>query len=370
MKGIWTYSSLLPPVDEKFRMSLGEGNTPLLRSKRIGQELGLENLYFKLETVNPSGSYKDRFAASAVSTILQQGGNFCLATSSGNTGAALAAYSAMAGIKCFLAVVDGAPVGKLQQMRVYGSEVLMIKDFGKDAEVTEKTMKMLEAFARENGTSVQISAFCYSALGMAGVQTIAYEIAESLGNEADHVFTPAGGGGLMLALMKGFRRWNELNPLYRAPVVNCVQPLGNNTIAGALKQELSQTASVGRSETSISGLQVPNVLDGDEVLRMRSEITADGFLVDDSSVYDCQQELAMKEGLFCEPAGAVSLAGLKTAISEGKIRTSDTVVCLITGHGFKDPHSAEVIASQSVNKYFGETDELGDYISARVLAIK
>lgn len=370
MKGIWTYSRLLPPVDERFRISLGEGNTALIRSKRIGTALELENLYFKLEIVNPSGSYKDRFAASAISNILQQGGNFCIATSSGNTGAALAAYSAMAGIKCFLAVVDGAPTGKLQQMRVYGSEVLMIKDFGKDADVTARTMAMLETFARENGTGVQISAFSYSALGMAGVQTIAYEIAEDLGNAADHIFTPAGGGGLMLALMKGFRHWKEQNPAYRVPVVNCVQPTGNNTIAGALRDGLSKTASVGRSETSISGLQVPNVLDGDEILRMRSEIAADGFLVDDSAVYDCQQELAMMEGVFCEPAGAVSLAGLKKALSEGKIKASDTVVCLVSGHGFKDPRSAEAIASQSVNKYFGKMEELGDYISTQILTIK
>lgn len=370
MKGIWKYSALLPFVGDEFRMTLGEGNTPLIRSKHIGKELGLENLYFKLEMTNPSGSYKDRFAASAVSNILAQGGRMCLATSSGNTGAALAAYSAMAGIKCFLTVVDGAPAGKLQQMRVYGSEVLMVRDFGKDAAVTEQIMDVLSSLAQSQGTAVQISAFCYSPLGMAGVQTIAYEIAESLGSEADHVFTPAGGGGLMLALMKGFKEWMVSNPDYRPPIVNCVQPSGNNTIAGAIREGAEATASVGRSETTISGLQVPNVLDGDEILRMGNKIVTGAYLVNDSSVYDCQRELAVKEGIFCEPASAVSLAGLKTALAEGTIKSNDTIVCLITGHGFKDPNSAEQIASHSASEYFGETDALSDYIQAQVQTIK
>lgn len=366
MKGIWKYSSLLPFVEDPYKMSLGEGNTPLIRSKRIGKELGLDNLYFKLEITNPSGSYKDRFAASAVSNILRHNGRICLATSSGNTGAALAAYSAAAGIKCLLAVVDGAPSGKLNQMRVYGSEVLMLKDFGKDAELTEKAMGVLDSLAKEAGTSVQISAYCYSALGMSGVQTIAYEIADDIGSGADHVFTPAGGGGLMLALMKGFKEWKAENPGYRTPVVNCVQPRGNNTIAGALRDGREKSVAVSRSETKISGLQVPNVLDGDEIIRMRAEIAAEGYLVDDASVYECQRELATKEGVFCEPASAVSLAGLKVALAEGRIKASDTIVCLITGHGFKDPNSAEVIASQSVNQYFEGTDELSHYISGQV----
>src|SRR5690606_34975203 len=100
---------------------LGEGNTPLVKSRQLGPALGLPNLYFKLEMLNPSGSYKDRFAASAVSELLDKDLKFCLATSSGNTGAALAAYCAAADIKCFLAIVDGAPSGKLQQMQVYGA---------------------------------------------------------------------------------------------------------------------------------------------------------------------------------------------------------------------------------------------------------
>src|SRR5690606_21319120 len=110
---------LLPDMREKSRITLGEGGTPLLKSRHIGSVLGLNNLYFKLEMLNPSGSYKDRFAAAAVSQLAGQSVSFCLATSSGNTGAALAAYCGAAGIPCYIAIVDGAPSGKLQQMQIY-----------------------------------------------------------------------------------------------------------------------------------------------------------------------------------------------------------------------------------------------------------
>lgn len=367
MKGIWKYSHLLPAVEEQYRISLGEGDTPLIKSQNIGPELGLDNLYFKLETVNPSGSYKDRFAAVSVSTILEENNNLCIATSSGNTGAALAAYSAAAGVKCFMAVVDGAPSEKLRQMRVYGSEVLMVKGFGRDVKISEETMLDLDKLAKKYKTRVNISAYCYSPSGMTGVQTIAYEIAESLLNKTDHVFTPAGGGGLTLALMKGFKKWKEQVPGFKLPTVNCVQPVGNNTIVGALKYDRGKTSKIRKSETRISGLQVPNVLDGDEIIYIRKEAPAGGYLVQDFSVYECQKELATKEGIFCEPAGAVSLAGLKKALSEGEIKKTDYIVCLITGHGFKDSSSAEKLASESVNKYFDDSERLCDHIDSQML---
>lgn len=266
MKGIWKYSHLLPQIEENSKLTLGEGDTPLVKSRQLGPLLGLDNLYFKLEMVNPSGSYKDRFAACAVSDLLQQKINFCLATSSGNTGAALSAYCAAVGIKCYLAIVDGAPLGKVQQMRVYGAEIMMVKDFGKNRLVTEKVMTVLKDISDIHSASLQISAYCYSPLGMAGVQTIAYEIAEELPGESGHVFSPAGGGGLTLALTKGFQTWKEYYPDFKIPKVHCVQPRGNNTISDPLRNGLLKAEAVSQSTTSVSGLQVPSVLDGDAVI--------------------------------------------------------------------------------------------------------
>lgn len=369
MKGIWKYSHLLPQVDESCKLTLGEGGTPLVKSRSLGPALGLENLYFKLEMLNPTGSYKDRFAAIAVSDLLQKKMRFCLATSSGNTGAALAAYCAAADIKCFLTVVDGAPIGKMKQMQVYGSETLMVRGFGKNVDVTKDVMFQLTSLAETLKTDIQISAYKLSPIGMEGVQTIAYEIAESLPNQKCHVFSPAGGGGLTLAILKGFNLWRDHNPAYRVPKVHCVQPEGNDTIAGPLRKELSGAEQIPKSTTTISGLQVPNVLDGDEVLKMCRAVNGNGYTVEDDAIYKCQEELAKQEGIFCEPAGAVALAGLKQALNNGEINKNDHIVCLITGHGFKDPISADKISASTKDHYFMDYKECFSYINSQINTI-
>lgn len=366
MKGIWKYSELLPPVKEESKISLGEGDTPLVRSKQLGPLLGLENLYFKLELVNPSGSYKDRFAACALSNLVQQGIKFCLATSSGNTGAALAAYSAAVGIPCYLAIVDGAPLGKVQQMQVYGAETMMIKDFGICSTVSKEVFSGLSATAEQYGSSVQISAYQFCPLGMAGVQTIAYEIAESFPQEAAHIFSPAGGGGLTLAVTKGFHIWKAHYPEYRKPRVHCVQPMGNNTIAGPLRNGAAEAQSVAESSTSISGLQVPNVIDGNKVINNCRATGGTGYEVSDELIYDYQELLATKEGIYCEPAGAVALAGLVKALEMGEINNKEHVVCLVTGHGFKDPVSGERIAGKTNTHYFNNARETIGYIESQI----
>ena len=370
MKGIWKYSHLLPQIEESCKITIGEGGTPLVKSRRLGPASGLKNLYFKLEMVNPSGSYKDRFAASAVSDLLQKRMKFCLATSSGNTGAALAAYCAAADIKCFMTVVDGAPIGNMKQMQVYGCETLMVKGFGKDVEITKAIMANLKMTAEAHETSVQISAYGYSPIGMAGVQTIAYEIAENLLNETDHVFCPAGGGGLTLAVAKGFNIWKDFSPAFRIPKVHCVQPIGNNTIAGPLREGFSNAAEIPKSSTSISGLQVPNVIDGNEVISMCSATQGTGYVVADEEIYQCQEELANQEGIFCEPAGAVALAGLRRALANNEVNTDDHVVCLITGHGFKDPISADNIAKNAADHYFMDSKESFHYINSQINSIE
>lgn len=366
MKAIWKYSHLLPEIPEKYRISLGEGNTPLVKSRRIGPSLGLDNLYFKLEITNPSGSYKDRFAALAVSDLLQHNKKFCFATSSGNTGSALAAYCAVTGLRCYLTIVDGAPLGKIRQMRVYGAKILSIKDFGIDAQVTSEVMLRLKAIADESGSPVQISAFQYSPIGMAGVQTIAYEIAEAFPHRDIQVFSPAGGGGLTLAVAKGFSLWESQYHDLGNTKVNCVQPIGNNTISGPLRLGLQTATKIEKSTTSISGLQVPSVLDGDEVIKNCRKMGGNGYAVEDDLIYACQADLAAKEGIFCEPAGATSLAGLRQCLEMGEINNKDYIICLVTGHGFKDPISEEKMAARIKSEYFNNVEETFKYIESEI----
>jgi threonine synthase len=366
LKGIWKYSHLLPSLKDYSRLTLGEGGTPLVKSRRLGRILGLENLYFKLELLNPSGSYKDRFAASAVSELLEKQLPFCLATSSGNTGAALAAYCAAAGIKCFLAIVDGAPLGKVQQMQVYGSETMMVKDFGISPKVSSDVFSGLQQIASKHGSVVQISAFRYSPFGMAGVQTISYEIAEDLPNGGGHIFSPAGGGGLTLAIAKGFNIWEKQLAGYPRPKVHCVQPEGNDTIATPLRRGLDQAIAVSRSTTLISGLQVPNVIDGDDVIAACRASGGTGFSVTDASIFESQKKMAVLEGIYCEPAGAVALAGVIKALENKEIKTEDPIVCVVTGHGFKDPASAKKITGEERGRYFNSHGETLAFIETQL----
>lgn len=329
---IWRFADRLPTVADPHRLTLGEGDTPLIRSRAIGPALGLDHLYFKLESVNPTGSYKDRFAAGSVSHLLAKNRTLCLGTSSGNTGAALAGYAAAAGLRCVLAIVEGAPEAKLRQMQAYGAELIRIRGFGTDAEITRTIAQKLSQLAESLDTDLQISAFAYAPDGMAGVQSIAWELAEQMPDGIDHVFAPAGGGGLVLATARGFAGTRT--------AVHCVQPKGNDTIAGPLREGRDMARSC-ECMTTVSGLQVASVIDGHEAVGACRASGGTGFLVSDEEVFEIQANLARAEGVFSEPAGAVSVAALPHAVAEGRINRDQTVVCLITGSGFKDSASVE-----------------------------
>jgi len=330
--------------------SLGEGHTPLIRSRFIGPQAGLDQLHFKLESVNPTGSYKDRFAAAAINAMLRNGQTRVIASSSGNAGAALAAYCAAAGLDCEIAVVMLAPDSKLKQMQAYGARLTRIDGFGNDPDITERTMAFLKRLGDRPGAAMQITAYRYCPIGMAGVEAISHELVEqavAIGRRIEHVFVCAGGGGLGLAVARGFESAIRDRTLSHPPQIHCVQPQGNDTIAGPLRDG-DLTARPCRSTTAISGLQVANVIDGNELLSACRASGGTGFLVTDERVYELQQLLAQKEGIFCEPAAAVGLAGALQAAQEGRLNRDAPVVCLITGSGFKDQTSLDrMVADQA-----------------------
>jgi threonine synthase len=334
LKTIWKYESRLPKVGGKHRVQLGEGDTPLVKSRSIGKMLGIPDLYFKLENLNPTGSYKDRFAAVLVSEMVAQGKKICIATSSGNTGAALSAYCAASGIRCVLVVVDGAPLPKVRQMQLYGADIYMVKGFGKNPQVTADVFDQLEKLCGQQRIPLPISAYRYCASAMQGVQTIVYEILEELENPG-HIFVPAGGGGLTLAICRGA----EIAGAHIK--INCVQPEGNDTIATALREHRKEANAVNASTTKVSGLQVASVIDGDHVIEGCRKSGGNGYTVRDGDIFKWQKTLAQTEGIFCEPAGAAALAGLENALTRKEIDPRESVVCLVTGSGFKDMGSVD-----------------------------
>ena len=320
--------------------SLGEGNTPLVPSTHIGPSLGLSRLFFKLETCNPTGSYKDRFIAAEMTRLLERGVKACVATSSGNTGASLASYCARYQIACAIVVSRETPEGKLTQMRAHGARLFLVKDFITSPDVTDNVLRCLQRIAAERNVAMVVSAFRYCPEGMRGVQSISAELREQLSGGPDHVFVPIGGGGMLAAVCRGFAETPGPQPK-----VHAVQPRGCPTLVDAFERGADDIRPV-ESTTRISGLAVPFDIDAGLALQLLRENGGHAFGVEDDEVYEAQQMMLATEGIYCEPAGATALAGLRRAVTKEIVRRDDTIVCPVTGHGFKDPEAIDRAAAR------------------------
>ena len=325
-------------------ISLGEGNTPLVPSARIAPALS-----FKLEFTNPTGSYKDRFIQRELAHLRTRP-PFVLATSSGNTGASLAAYAARAALRCFICAHPEAPAGKLMQMRAHGSTVLRIPGFSVDAAITASVFAELEHWQQQYEVPLIVSAFRYCPVGMRGVEAIADELADAA---PQHVFVPVGGGGLYVAVARGFAR------LGLPTKVHAVQPAGCPTVVAAWQQGLAKATPVS-SHTRISGLSVPSDIDATLALEHLRSNGGLGLAVTDEEVWAAQDHLLREEGIFAEPAGAAALAGWLSATAQGLIDPAAAAVCLVTGHGAKDAASLEAAAARTPSPLVAASD-LGAY---------
>jgi len=334
------YARFMPQEPLGGAVDLGQGFTPLVSSRSIGPKAGIPNLYFKLESLNPSGSYKDRFAGLAVGHAAAAG-RF-VATSSGNTGAALAAFSAAVGCRCALFVSENAPAGKLAQMAAYGADVFRVKHYTIDAAESARVSETIERAAKARGLEIFTTAYAKSPLPMEGIKTIAYELFEDLG-EIGEVFVPAGGGGLYVATCRGFDDLLAEGDLATLPRMHIVQPTGNDTMATPLREGAREARHVSTS-TSISGLGVSRVLDGHIAIEHARRSGGTGHVVGEDRIREVQARLAREEGILVEPAGATSVAGLLDAAVRGELGTGP-VVCLLTGHGFKDPATVDAMST-------------------------
>ncbi len=325
------------------QVTLGEGNTPLVESRRLARGLGLSRLLFKLEGANPTGSYKDRFIAAEIGHLIAKGARACVATSSGNTGASLAAYAARYEIACTIVVSDTTPAGKLVQMAAHGARLIKVPGFTTDAGITQRVLSRLS----QCRAPLVVSAYRYCALGMAGVESLGRELVGS----AQHVFVPAGSGGLFIATSRG---------VAGASRVHAVQPEGCSTFVATQQRGDKEIIPV-TSRTRVSGLSVPYDIDASLAL---SEMRANGGLaisVTDEAIFAAQAMMMELEGIYTEPAGAAALAGLIQALQRGNIDRADSAVCVVSGHGFKDPDAAAAVAARHPAVLVPEA-ELGDVL--------
>jgi threonine synthase len=326
---------LLPVEHPEQAITLGEGNTPLVRSERLAAALGLRELWFKYEAANPTGSYKDRIAAVALTRVREQGLAGWLATSSGNAGAALAAYGARSGIAGTVVVPANAAPAKLAQIRAYGPHLVPVEGFGTSAAIDEAVFTTLRAVAAAQGLALSITAHAFDPYALDGAKTVAFEIAEALAAPPDRVYVPAGGGGLATAMARGFEEWRAAGRAPAVPRLAVVQAAG--------------CAPIVRAEqvtTGISGVQLAAPPDGAALLAAIARTQGAACAVEDVAVYAAQARLAMEEGLLVEPAGALSVAGLIADIAAGRITPDERIVCVLTGSGFKDRAAFERLAER------------------------
>jgi len=294
-----------------------------LPAYNLGKELGLD-LFLKLEGLNPTGSFKDRGMALAISKALEDKSPMVLCASTGNTSAAAAAYSARASIDCTVLIPEGKiATGKLAQALVHGCRVLGIKGSFDDA------LKIARELTDKHPISLVNSINKYR---LEGQKTAAFEICDVFKKAPDYLAIPVGNGGNITAYWMGFNEFFETNRIFSLPKMLGFQAAGAAPLVIGHPVEDPQTAA--------SAIRIGKPARGKEALAAAKE--SNGFIdsVKDDEILAAYKLIAQKEGYFCEMASAASVAGLIKSVKAGKVKSGAMVVCVLTGHGLKDPDTA------------------------------
>ncbi|MHA1246276.1 MAG: threonine synthase [Candidatus Thorarchaeota archaeon] len=338
--GLWRYADLMPIRDGRAVVTLGEGNTPFLRAERLGELMGLRHLYLKNETLNPTGSFKDRPICVGVVRAMQDNAHTVVAASSGNAAASMAAYAARSGLRAVVLVPSTVPSGKLVQLLVLGANVFRVQEKEKGVDPTTQLLWDVNGM---DGWAPVPSFGPFNGFQFEGTKTLGYEIAEDMHWQTpDWVLFPTGSGGLMAGTMKGFMEFEQIGLIDEMPRPVVVQPEGCAPVVRAHLDSLTdQIQPWGPTSTICGGLADPMPWDGDAALRYLRRTNGEAVSVSDEEVLRWLVQLARHEGVFAEPSGVATLAGLMQLVNDGVIDSSDTVVVPITGSGFKDLGAAK-----------------------------
>jgi threonine synthase len=318
------YREHLPIGPATPEIDLQEGSTPLVPSRNIGKALGLKNLYFKFEGLNPTGSFKDRGMVVAVAKALEAGSRVLMCASTGNTSASMAAYAARAGVRAIVVVPSGEiALNKLSQALMYGAKVIALKgNFDTALEAVRDLTSRYNVALMNSVNPNRIE----------GQKTAAFEIVDVLGDAPDYLVLPVGNAGNITAYWKGFREYRAAGRATRLPRMVGAQAEGAAPIVNG--------HPVAQPRTVASAIRIGNPASWEGATTARDESGGLIAAVTDTEILSAQVQLASSEGLFAEPASAAPLALLFRLVREGKIDKDAITVIVLTGSGLKDPDAA------------------------------
>jgi threonine synthase len=322
-------------------ISLGEGDTPLVRSTAIERDVGCAELYFKLESCNPTGSFKDRGMVVAVAKAIEDGATALMCASTGNTSASAAAYAGRYGLAVYVIVPDGRIArGKLAQGVVHGAEIIAVDGSFDDALRMAREITDRHPIALVNSVNP---------FRIEGQKTAAFEIADALGDAPDVLAIPVGNAGNITAYWRGFVEYHQMERTSRRPRMLGFQAAGAAPLVSG--------APVADPQTVASAIRIGNPASWKGAIAARDDSGGSIAAVTDDEILDAYGRLAREEGVFCEPASAASVAGMLKAAREGQSFAGQVVTCVITGSGLKDPETA-LRAEPSVHRVPAQLDAI------------
>ena len=321
------YRRFLPITDATPSISLGEGLTPLVRAERLGKAIGAPNLYLKVEGQNPTGSFKDRGMVVAVAKALEDGAHAIVCASTGNTSASAAAYGAAAGLEVIVVLPRGQiALGKLLQALAAGARVVAVDGNFDDA------LRIVRALAEQDEHPITL-VNSVNPFRLDGQKTAAFEVCDELGRAPDILAIPVGNAGNISAYWRGFRDYAD------ARLTSSTPRMWGFQAAGAAP--LVHGRPIERPETVATAIRIGAPASWEKAIAARDESGGRIDAVSDEEILAAYRDLARLEGVFCEPASAASVAGLRKMAAAGTLDADATVVAVLTGHGLKDPHTAE-----------------------------
>ncbi|MHA1370337.1 MAG: threonine synthase [Promethearchaeota archaeon] len=341
-RSIWNFLDFLPVLDKNSIISIGEGCTPLVKSKHLHDALGVASaeLYFKIETVNPTGSFKDRQVSVGITKAMEWKKKGVITISSGNVGAAVSAYAARAGIPAIIIIPQMSSSSKILQIQFHGANIYRVR-----SNSVKEILEVITPFIEKHGYLNLMTASPMNPYINQGAKTIAIEIfIDTVLNPhvefPDVVICPVGGGGLLASVYQGFLDLEKIGLLENIPRIIGVQPAGCAPLAKAILDGAAIERVFSNPWQNIN--TIATALADDVPLDARLAIPAirksngTACIVDDEQIIDSMKLLANKEGIFAEPSGAITLAAASDLLKNGEIDKSERICLLITGSGFKD----------------------------------